>query len=186
MIKRIFGYFVIFGKALIVKILNSFDRGWQGVFQRAGYYGWAQTSCDTLSRRRSLFSDGERGMLGAAFLLPACWVRREVYFFFLAGAFLLAAFFFLAGAFFLAAFFFLAGAFFLVANALTPFPKWCENSSLYLFHLFPCKIAVLWTWLRDRFCFIQTSKVFALSKKNLSEIGRLCPKPASMGCRLHV
>ena len=48
------------------------------------------------------FRVGEGGMLGAAFLLPACWVRREGYFFFLAGAFFLAAFFF-------------------VANALTPF-----------------------------------------------------------------
>ena len=52
--------------------------------------------------------------------------RERIYFFFLAGAFFLAAF--LAGAFFLAAFF--AGAFFLaVANSLTSFQVFFETTS---------------------------------------------------------
>ena len=52
--------------------------------------------------------------------------RERIYFFFLAGAFFLAAFF--AGAFFLAAFF--AGAFFLaVANSLTSFQVFVETTS---------------------------------------------------------
>ena len=57
--------------------------------------------------------------------------RERIYFFFLAGAFFLAAFLagaFLAGAFFLAAFF--AGAFFLaVANSLTSFQVFSETTS---------------------------------------------------------
>ncbi len=65
---------------------------------------------------------------------------ERIYFFFLAGAFFLAAFFlagafflaaFLAGAFFLAAF--LAGAFFLaVANSLTSFQVFFETTSISL------------------------------------------------------
>ena len=71
---------------------------------------------------------------------------ERIYFFFLAGAFFLAAFFlagaFLAGAFFLAAFFlagafflaaFLAGAFFFaVANSLTSFQVFFETTSISL------------------------------------------------------
>ncbi len=54
---------------------------------------------------------------------------ERIYFFFLAGAFFLAAF--LAGAFFLAAF--LAGAFFLaVANSLTSFQIFFETTSISL------------------------------------------------------
>jgi hypothetical protein len=51
-------------------------------------------------------------------------VEDKLNYFFLAGAFFLAAAFFLAGAFFFAVAFFLAGAFFFaVAKTLTPFPK---------------------------------------------------------------